>query len=289
MPHRQKNELDDDEIVSFLQNIASKIKLEADPFELNHYRSLVRKAIPFTLRSYFAAYLLKEMYNNRLTGKSGRTTLQKDSRNRYEYKRHNENKSDRDASARLDNRRDEKHKAKSSRSGRVRLQEEKKVETRSTETAANETRYVIPDECSATLFINIGRNRRVYPRDLIGLIMQKTDIDRQHIGDIRVLDNYSFMQVLAEDAEGIISTLTDCEYRGRKLVVSYSHKREEQPVPVAGGSDSFNAIASGDNTEINAARDLACDSESATSEASVTCSIKSESGGSDNDIDKNNV
>jgi hypothetical protein len=57
--------------------------------------------------------------------------------------------------------------------------------------------------------------------------MQNVEMDREHIGDIRVLDNYSFVQVITEDAEKIISALNEFEYRGRKLAVSYSRKREE--------------------------------------------------------------
>ena len=75
--------------------------------------------------------------------------------------------------------------------------------------------------------MSIGRNRRVFPRDIIGLIMQNVEIDREHIGDIRVLDNYSFVQVITEDAERIIAALNEFEYRGRRLVVSYSRKKED--------------------------------------------------------------
>jgi len=57
--------------------------------------------------------------------------------------------------------------------------------------------------------------------------MQTAQIEREHIGEIRVLDNYSFVQVLTDDAEAVISALNESEYRGRKLAVSYSRKREE--------------------------------------------------------------
>ncbi len=60
--------------------------------------------------------------------------------------------------------------------------------------------------------------------------MQNVEIEREHIGEIRVLDNYSFVQVITEDAEKIISTLNEFEYRGRKLAVSYSRKRDEHPL-----------------------------------------------------------
>ena len=64
---------------------------------------------------------------------------------------------------------------------------------------------------------------QAYPRDLIGLIMQNVEIEREHVGDIRVLDNYSFVQVITEDAQKIIDALNEFEYRGRKLVVSFCY------------------------------------------------------------------
>ncbi len=67
----------------------------------------------------------------------------------------------------------------------------------------------------------------MYPRDIISLIIQNTGIEREHIGEIRVLDNYSFVQVLTIDAEKVIETMNEVEYRNRKISVSYSRKREE--------------------------------------------------------------
>ncbi|HPX26968.1 MAG TPA: DbpA RNA binding domain-containing protein [Treponemataceae bacterium] len=75
--------------------------------------------------------------------------------------------------------------------------------------------------------MSIGRNRRVFHRDLLSLITQAVELDRDRIGDIRVLDNYSFVQVFSEDAQKIIDVLNGYEFRGRKLTVSFSRKKEE--------------------------------------------------------------
>jgi len=53
------------------------------------------------------------------------------------------------------------------------------------------------------------------------------DDERERIGDIRVLDNYSFVQVYTEDAQKVIDSLNGCEYRGRKLNVSFSRKKDD--------------------------------------------------------------
>ena len=80
---------------------------------------------------------------------------------------------------------------------------------------------------AATIFVGIGRNRRVYPRDLVGLLVSVAKIDRERIGDIRVLANYSFIQLYTEDAEKVISALNGYDYRGRKLTVNLSKPKDE--------------------------------------------------------------
>lgn len=112
---------------------------------------------------------------------------------------------------------------------RERGESQKKERQAEPRTRVAEPRPSLPDDVSTTLFVSVGRNRRVYPRDLIGLILQTTGIDRDHVGEIRVLDNYSFVQVITEDADKIIEMLNETEYRGRKLTVSHSKKREDGP------------------------------------------------------------
>ena len=66
----------------------------------------------------------------------------------------------------------------------------------------------------------------MFPRDLVGLFISVAGLERERIGDIRVLANYSFVQLFAEDAEKAINALNGYDYRGRKLSVSYSKQRD---------------------------------------------------------------
>ncbi len=75
-----------------------------------------------------------------------------------------------------------------------------------------------------SLFINIGKNRRVYPSDLIQLISKTVEIDKENIGNIKILDNYSFVNVAEAVADKIVSELDSREYRGRKLTVNFARK-----------------------------------------------------------------
>jgi hypothetical protein len=90
------------------------------------------------------------------------------------------------------------------------------------------------EEESKRLFVSIGKNRRLFPRDIITLIMTKTSVAREDIGIIRILDNYSFVQVRDTKADEIIEKLTGLRFRGRTLTVNYAKPRgseaeENQP------------------------------------------------------------
>jgi hypothetical protein len=68
----------------------------------------------------------------------------------------------------------------------------------------------------------------VFPRDLVGLLVSVAGLERERIGEIRVLANYSFIQLFTEDCEKAISALNGYDYRGRKLSVSYSRQKGEE-------------------------------------------------------------
>lgn len=183
--------------VEMLKNAVERVKNEEDPVELNQYKKLFKKNVPFTLRSYVAAYLAK---NSGFTG-----------------------------------RRDNFRNRRDGFKGRGRYDQGEKFFRQDREPAP---RVVIDEELAATVFISIGRNRRVFPRDLISLIVQNSSVERSRIGDIRVLDNYSFVQLYAEDCDKVISSLDGLEYRGRKLSCSYSRKNDDAEVVASDAIDN---------------------------------------------------
>jgi hypothetical protein len=176
--------------VDLLKNAVERVKNDEDPVELNQFKKLFKKHVPFALRSYVAAYLAK---NSTFTGRRENFRGRRDG-----FK------------------------------GRGRFEQGEKYFRQDREPAP---RVVIDEALAATVFISIGRNRRVFPRDLITLIVQNSSVERSRIGDIRVLDNYSFVQLYAEDCDKVISALDGLEYRGRKLSCSYSKKHDESDIP----------------------------------------------------------
>ena len=129
---------------------------------------------------------------------------------------------------------------------------------------------IIPEAEATSIFISIGKNRRVYPRDLVGVLIAIAGIDRDRIGDIKVLANYSFVQLYAADAQVVIDKMNGYDYRGRKLVVSYSRQRtedeneaEDSQVSAGFGTDEISEqdMAAEDAAAYAAAEKAAADKE----------------------------
>jgi transcriptional regulator of heat shock response len=81
---------------------------------------------------------------------------------------------------------------------------------------------ILAENETKKLFISIGKNRRLFPREVITLIMSKTDATREDIGVIRILDNYSFVQVRDSKADDIIKALNGIKFRSKTLAVDYA-------------------------------------------------------------------
>ncbi|TVQ39615.1 MAG: DEAD/DEAH box helicase [Spirochaetaceae bacterium] len=83
-----------------------------------------------------------------------------------------------------------------------------------------------PTENTTSIFVSIGKNRKVYPRDLIQLFSGVDSIDSDDIGQIKILDNYSFVELANEKTDSAIEALNNTEFRGRKLTVNYARKKD---------------------------------------------------------------
>jgi RNA recognition motif-containing protein len=193
-----------------ISELLERIKSEADPVLLNEYRSVFKKGIPLFSRSYASAYLL--MLYDQEAGRSGR----------------GRGTSDRYAG-----------------SGAPKFQREGRRESRGKAPEARKdfegggNRYPLPAEESKFLFISIGRNRRVFPREILALIGTKTSVPREDIGSIRIFDNYSFVQVRDTAADEIIEALNGKPFRGRPLTVNHARTRRDEAPPESGGESRY--------------------------------------------------
>ena len=78
------------------------------------------------------------------------------------------------------------------------------------------------------LFVSIGRNRRVYARDLTDLFTEKLQLRAGDIGGVRVFEKYSFVDIVPGKAGDAIALLSGSELKGRTITVNYAKKKEEK-------------------------------------------------------------
>jgi ATP-dependent RNA helicase DeaD len=71
----------------------------------------------------------------------------------------------------------------------------------------------------ARLYIGLGRNANVTPRDLVGAIANETDLSGKQIGPISVSSTYSLVGVPEGDVDRVVSALRQATIRGKKVTV----------------------------------------------------------------------
>jgi len=76
-----------------------------------------------------------------------------------------------------------------------------------------------------TVFVSVGKNRRVFPRDLVALFTTTGALEKLDIGEIKIFDNYSFVEVQENSAAELIGRLEGTTFRGRRLTVNFAKKR----------------------------------------------------------------
>jgi hypothetical protein len=200
---------DKEKVKQKIAAIGEKINAEADPRVLNDYRLLFKKGFSFFRRSWAAAYLLMLYDQGQLN--TGR---------------------ERDfARSRIKAPPWEGREKVPNRAETLRKQDE--GESRPADFAF---RPFLTEEESRRLFISIGRNRHVFPREILGLITTRAQVTREDIGMIRILDSYSFVQVRDTVADTIIEALNGTMFRGRPITANYARVRREEGTGESPGS-----------------------------------------------------
>lgn len=200
-----KTQFDEEAIRAALQNILTEIHDLDDPSELNELRRIFRSAVPLFSRAYVAGYLLKKARISS-PGQSGR----REERSQREERPRNEGRM-------REERREKKEK---------RPQDEARSQSAAASAGVNAVDSPVPKENQVTLFFGIGRTRRVFPRDLMALLLETCKLDKDDIGVIKILDNYSFVDVHTDKAQAVIDTLNEFEFRGKSLNVNFAKKKE---------------------------------------------------------------
>ena len=215
MAYNRENDfvVNEEQIASFLSDALKNLEgaTENEIQALNKIKKLFKKNVGWSRRNYIAALLIKQGVLS--------------SRSRYSRGEGRPSRDDHFSKGERFNRseRSERH----SRSSRNEKETRRENFTETQGEHEKAPRVQIAQEAAGTIFIGIGRNRHVYPRDLVGLLISVAGLERDRIGDIRVLANYSFIQLYKEDCDKAISALNGYDYRGRKLTVNLSRMKDE--------------------------------------------------------------
>ena len=221
MAFNREFELNEAQLEDFLKNATERVRTSENVDLLSDLNKLFKKNVPLTVRKYVIAYLLKEALKHYHPFGNRRDRFERNER----FDRNDRNQRNRQ----------ERNFRNDYRQERAEHTAEAADAEASEEERPRHPRVEIPEDQATSIFISIGKNRRVYPRDLVGILIAIACIDRERIGDIKVLANYSFVQLYTEDAQTAIDKLNGYDYRGRKLAVSYSRQKSDAD---AEGSDA---------------------------------------------------
>ncbi len=183
----KSNASEEDLLIGTIQVLAGKTKADPNPEELEQLKRLIKKNVPFTLRSYFMAYLLREMLNAN-SPKTRTATPQKSPKGKPAPK-----------SPQAESKKQERPILKK--------REEKPL-----------------PEGARTLYLNIGKMKRLYAKELSLLLQKELEITREDIFSLRIHDKYSFISMSEENCEKAIAKLNGMDIKGRTAAVSYSNK-----------------------------------------------------------------
>ncbi|MFZ7120327.1 MAG: DEAD/DEAH box helicase [Eubacteriaceae bacterium] len=73
------------------------------------------------------------------------------------------------------------------------------------------------DSSMVRMFINIGKNKKINPRDVVKSIASETSISGSKIGDIDIYDNYTFVDIPKEYAEEVIDLMQKNTIKGNRI------------------------------------------------------------------------
>ena len=173
----EANVLNEDMVAAFLKDMVARVESSSDSEieTMKKLKKLFKKNVPFSRRSYVAALLIKNATNGYKGNKFRNNDNQKFNRNEKNERFNNSNNRNNSNANNTEER------------------------------AERAPRVTIDPSVANTIFVSVGKSRGVYPRDLVGLLVGVAGLDRSRIGEIRVLSNYSFIQLFADDCSKEIS------------------------------------------------------------------------------------
>ena len=67
------------------------------------------------------------------------------------------------------------------------------------------------------LFINIGKNQKVRPKDILGAVAGETSMPGKLVGAIDMYDKYTFVEVPREYAREVLNAMAKVKIKGKSI------------------------------------------------------------------------
>ena len=188
----EKKGFDEEALKQKISEVMGAINSCTDPDELEAIKKIVKQNVPFTRRGYFSAMVLKML-------------LEKPQRREKPQK---ENRAERFEKKVVEKRNTE--------SPSPRPQEPQ-------ENSQPKSEKVIP-EGAKTLYLNVGKMKHLYAKNLSILLQKELGITREDIYSLRVHDKYSFITMSEENCNKAIEKINVMDINGRVAQINFSTK-----------------------------------------------------------------
>ena len=188
----EKKGFDEEALKQKISEVMESINSCTDPDELESIKKTVKQNVPFTRRGYFAAAVLKMLMEK----------PQRKERPQKEIK-----------SERFEKKSVEKKTPSPSPAPIVENKEEKQP-----------TRERVIPEGAKTLYLNVGKMKHLYAKNLSILLQKELGITRDDIFSLRVHDKYSFITMSEENCNKAIEKINGMDINGRVAQINFSTK-----------------------------------------------------------------
>ena len=77
-------------------------------------------------------------------------------------------------------------------------------------------------------FVNLGKKDSIRPRDILGAVAGECDIPGSDIGEIEILDKFSFFTAAKEHKNVILNRMNNTAIKGKDVVVELTTSKKQK-------------------------------------------------------------
>ena len=219
MDREEKSQLSPEALSEKIVSIVNRIKTDSDsnPVELEEIKKIIRKNVPFFMRGAFSAYILRELLNSNNGRNNGKPQRERKDRRESKFQSVPLEK----AAKPQPRKNDEGKKPVEQKSAPA---AEPKTQNAEPQARKEEKEERVIPEGAKTLYLNVGKMKRLYAKNLSQILQADLGITREDIYSLRVHDKYSFITMSEENCEKAIEKLNGKEINGRIAMLSYSNR-----------------------------------------------------------------